>query len=91
MADIDSTSEIPEPDPACADGVPVPSSEFDPGRRHPVPSAEREPARHRVLDLVVLVALMALCAGVYLAVGDAGFSVIVTAVAGLFGTWRMRR
>jgi hypothetical protein len=44
-----------------------------------------------VLDLVVLVALLGLCAGVYLAVGDAGFSVIVTAVAGLFGTWRMRR
>jgi hypothetical protein len=78
ITDIDSTSQFPEPDPAGVEGVPA------------LP-AEQEAARHRVLDLVVLVTLLALCAGVYLAVGDAGFSVIVTAVAGLFGTWRMRR
>ncbi|HET6356973.1 hypothetical protein [Streptomyces sp.] len=44
-----------------------------------------------MLDLVVLVALLGLCAGGHLAVGDAVFSVTIAAVAGLFGTWRMRR
>ncbi|MFD4142853.1 hypothetical protein [Streptomyces sp. NPDC058572] len=56
-------------------------------------SATRRPgrtARQRALDLIALVALLGLCAGVYLVVGDAGFSVIIGAVAGLFGAWRMR-
>ncbi|WP_328665880.1 hypothetical protein OG905_02230 [Streptomyces sp. NBC_00322] len=73
MADIDTTSPVPEPE---------------------LPSASREPVlppRHQVLDVVVLVALLAVCAGVYRAVGNAGFSVIIGAVAGLYGTWRMRR
>ncbi|NUK09499.1 hypothetical protein HRW18_16100 [Streptomyces lunaelactis] len=78
MADIDTTSQIPEPE------LPRPAHE-------PAPSSDGGPARNRVLDLVALVALLGLCAGVYLAVGDAGFSVIITAVAGLFGAWRMRR
>ncbi|MGP4004055.1 hypothetical protein [Streptomyces sp. 8N706] len=77
MTDIDTTSQIPDPDLL----------------RHadaPVPPADGSAARHRALDLIALVALLGLCAGVYLVVGDAGFSVIIGAVAGLFGAWRMR-
>ncbi|WP_406307195.1 hypothetical protein OHA61_39395 [Streptomyces sp. NBC_00885] len=62
MADIDTTSQIPEPE------LPRPADE-------PAPASDGD--RHRVLDLVVLVALLGLCAGVYLAVGDAGFPVFV--------------
>jgi hypothetical protein len=76
MADIDTTSPVPEPE--------LPSAS-----REPV--LPPEPPRHQVLDVVVLMALLGVCAGVYRAVGDAGFSVIIGAVAGLYGTWRMRR
>jgi hypothetical protein len=76
MADIDTTSQTPEPE--------LPASS-------PGPAVPPEPTRHQVLDAVVLVALLAVCAGVYRAVGDAGFSVITAAVAGLYGTWRIRR
>jgi hypothetical protein len=79
MADIESTTQVPEPQ--------LPRPAGSPAASHP----DLEPTQHRVLDLVVLVALLGLCAGVYLAVGDAGFSVIIGAVAGLYGTWRMRR
>ncbi|WP_406397263.1 hypothetical protein OH805_00330 [Streptomyces sp. NBC_00879] len=77
MADIDTTSPMPEPE------LPPTSS--------PGPALPTEPTRHQVLDVVVLVALLAVCAGVYRAVGNAGFSVIIGAVAGLYGTWRIRR
>ncbi|MEU3921834.1 hypothetical protein ACFYW6_23715 [Streptomyces sp. NPDC002659] len=77
MADIDTTSPMPEPE------LPPASS--------PGPALPTEPTRHQVLDVVVLVALLAVCAGVYRAVGNAGFSVIIGAVAGLYGTWRIRR
>ncbi|AVZ71096.1 hypothetical protein SLUN_01370 [Streptomyces lunaelactis] len=76
MADIDTTSQTPEPE-----LPPAPQG----------PALPPEPARHQVLDVVVLVALLGVCAGVYRAVGNAGFSVIIGAVAGLYGTWRMRR
>ncbi|MEU6593265.1 hypothetical protein ABZ923_29250 [Streptomyces sp. NPDC046881] len=77
MTDIDTTSQIPDPDlPRPADAPALPS--------------DGTPARQRALDLIALVALLGLCAGVYLVVGDAGFSVIIGAVAGLFGAWRMR-
>ncbi|MGI5404830.1 hypothetical protein ACQEVG_36290 [Streptomyces sp. CA-135486] len=76
MADIDTTSQMPEP-------------QLPPASRGPALPPER--TRHQVLDLVVLVALLGVCAGVYRAVGDAGFSVIIGAVAGLYGTWRIRR
>ncbi|MFF3327852.1 hypothetical protein [Streptomyces sp. NPDC002889] len=76
MTDIDTTSQMPDP-------------ELPPATRGP--ALPPEPTRHQVLDVVVLVALLGVCAGVYRAVGDAGFSVIIGAVAGLYGTWRMRR
>ena len=76
MADIDTTSPMPEP-------------ELPPAL--PGPALPPEATRHQVLDVVVLVALLAVCAGVYRAVGNAGFSVIIGAVAGLYGTWRIRR
>ncbi|MDQ0938300.1 hypothetical protein [Streptomyces sp. V1I1] len=76
MADIDTTSQTPEP-------------ELPPASREP--ALPPEPTRHQVLDMVVLVALLGVCAGVYRAVGNAGFSVITGAVAGLYGTWRIRR
>ncbi|WP_331747148.1 hypothetical protein OG365_39855 (plasmid) [Streptomyces sp. NBC_00853] len=59
------------------------------------PSAAREPdpatREHRVPDAVVLVALLATCAGIYLTVGEAGFAGVISAVAALYGTWRARR
>ncbi|MCX4920236.1 hypothetical protein [Streptomyces sp. NBC_00687] len=61
------------------------------------PTHQTEPAptgngpRYPLLDGLVLFGLIALCAGVYRAVGDTGFSVITAAVAGLYGTWRLRR
>ncbi len=64
----------------------------DPGSDSPTsPPAEEAPQQHRIVDLAALLALLGLAAAVYLAVGDAGFSVITSAVVGLFGTWRARR
>ncbi|WP_276615832.1 hypothetical protein [Streptomyces sp. A0592] len=40
---------------------------------------------------MVLVALLATCAGIYLTVGEAGFAGVISAVAALYGTWRARR
>ncbi|WP_405942995.1 hypothetical protein [Streptomyces sp. NBC_00207] len=40
---------------------------------------------------MVLVALLATCAGTYLTVGEAGFAGVISAVAALYGTWRARR
>ncbi|MEV5673653.1 hypothetical protein AB0L28_33405 [Streptomyces sp. NPDC052503] len=42
-------------------------------------------------DAVVLVVLLASCAGIYLAVGESGFAGVISAVAALYGTWRTRR
>ncbi|MCX5612513.1 MULTISPECIES: hypothetical protein [unclassified Streptomyces] len=58
---------------------------------HPEPTAPPETNRHTTHDSLVLLALLATCAGIYLAVGDTGFAGIISAVAGLYGTWRMRR
>ncbi|MBZ9593510.1 hypothetical protein NRK68_34215 (plasmid) [Streptomyces yangpuensis] len=52
---------------------------------------EPDPAARRVPDAVVLIALLAACAGIYLAVGEAGFAGVISAVAALYGTWRARR
>ncbi|UUU38191.1 hypothetical protein [Streptomyces sp. NBC_00162] len=47
--------------------------------------------RHEHRDGIVLITLLGTCAGIYLAVGDAGFAGVISAVGGLYGTWRMRR
>ncbi|MFB7256859.1 hypothetical protein [Streptomyces nojiriensis] len=58
-------------------------------------AAAREPdpaaGSHRIPDAVVLVALLAICAGTYLTVGEAGFAGVISAVAALYGSWRARR
>ncbi|MFD8703733.1 hypothetical protein ACFV1W_14075 [Kitasatospora sp. NPDC059648] len=48
-------------------------------------------ARHRTLDLIALVTLLAIATGVYLAAGSGGFEVITGAGVGLYGLWRARR
>lgn len=58
---------------------------------HPEPPAPPETNRHGTHDSFVLIALLATCAGIYLAVGDTGFAGVISAVAGLYGTWRTRR
>ncbi|MEU4359295.1 hypothetical protein [Streptomyces virginiae] len=58
-----------------------------PATREPEPAARA----HHVPDAVVLVALLATCAGIYLTVGEAGFAGVISAVAALYGTWRARR
>ncbi|MFJ7593312.1 hypothetical protein ACIQZO_39265 [Streptomyces sp. NPDC097617] len=59
----------------------------------PPATREQDPAAgaHRIPDAVVLVALLATCAGIYLTVGEAGFAGVISAVAALYGTWRARR
>lgn len=49
------------------------------------------PDCRRTLDLIGMVALLGLAAGVYLVVGDAGFSTVIGAVVGLYGAWRTRQ
>ncbi|MFD9523583.1 hypothetical protein [Streptomyces sp. NPDC059979] len=75
MTHIDATPPTPEPVP--------------PARQEPAapPEAKRDGNR----DSVVLIALLTTCAIIYLAVGDTGFAGVISAVAGLYGTWRMRR
>ncbi|KOU43675.1 hypothetical protein ADK53_05035 [Streptomyces sp. WM6373] len=67
----------------------TPNSDPDPAQ----PPTTRDPAagERRVPDAVVLVALLATCAGIYLTVGEAGFAGVISAVAALYGTWRARR
>ncbi|MFD6115545.1 hypothetical protein ACFWG0_36420 [Streptomyces yangpuensis] len=48
---------------------------------------EIPPGRHHM----VLIALLASCAGIYLAVGEVGFAGVISAVAALYGAWRARR
>lgn len=76
MTNTDNTSKSPDP-------ARSPSFE-DPGT---MPKARKAPAP----DAVVLVVLLASCAGIYLAVGEAGFAGVISAVAALYGTWRTRR
>ncbi|MET9568552.1 hypothetical protein ABZY34_05310 [Streptomyces virginiae] len=57
----------------------------------PPATREPDPGTRRVPDAVVLVALLATCAGIYLTVGEAGFAGVISAVAALYGTWRARR
>lgn len=45
----------------------------------------------RVVDLLALLALLGVAAGVYMAAGPTGFSVVVSAGGGLFATWRATR
>ncbi|KOV13781.1 hypothetical protein ADK90_36535, partial [Streptomyces sp. XY413] len=68
MTSTDNTPRTPDPDPA-------PS----PATREPDPAA----GERRVPDAVVLVALLATCAGIYLTVGEAGFAGVISAVAAL--------
>ncbi|MCX5016650.1 PEX11 family protein [Streptomyces sp. NBC_00555] len=76
MTHTDATPQTPDPVP--------PSTQPEP----PVsPAADRQGNR----DSFVLIALLGTCAGIYLAVGDTGFAGVISAVAGLYGTWRMRR
>jgi hypothetical protein len=82
MAETETASPVPEPETPRSVGELAPPPEEVPARGS---------AQAQVIDLVGLVALLALCAGIYLVVGDAGFSVIIGAVAGLLGSWRMRR
>ncbi|MFD6115309.1 hypothetical protein ACFWG0_35160 [Streptomyces yangpuensis] len=65
----------------------TPDPDRSPATREPNP-ADRS---HRIPDAVVLLALLATCAGTYLTVGDAGFAGVISAVAALYGTWRARR
>ncbi|AQT70388.1 hypothetical protein [Streptomyces sp. fd1-xmd] len=76
MTNTRTTPQTPDPDPDPAQS---------PATREPDPGARRVP------DAVVLVALLAACASIYLAVGEAGFAGVISAVAALYGTWRARR
>ncbi|MFF9982371.1 hypothetical protein [Streptomyces erythrochromogenes] len=76
MTSTGSTPQTPDPNPQPAQL---------PANRDP------DPGTRRVPDAVVLVALLATCAGVYLTVGEAGFAGVISAVAALYGTWRARR
>ncbi len=75
MTHTDATPQTPEPAP--------------PARQEP--AAPPEANRYGNGDSVVLIALLATCAVIYLAVGDTGFAGVISAVAGLYGTWRARR
>ncbi|MGW5849888.1 hypothetical protein ACWFQ8_18380 [Streptomyces sp. NPDC055254] len=75
----------PTPDPT----TPTPDPARPPTRQEPAPPTDTPRNRHH--DSVVLIALLATCAGIYLIVGENGFAGVITAVAGLYGTLRMRR
>ncbi|MFE9677232.1 hypothetical protein ACFYO5_24415 [Streptomyces sp. NPDC006259] len=68
---------------------PTPDLTHSPNSRKP--AEEPTKPRYAVLDGIVLFALLGMCAGVYRTVGNAGFSAIIGAAAGLYGTWRARR
>ncbi|MFB7259779.1 hypothetical protein [Streptomyces nojiriensis] len=78
MTTTGTTPQTPDPDPG-------------PGRRPAGREPDPETRTRRVPDAVVLVALLATCAGTYLTVGEAGFAGVISAVAALYGTWRARR
>ncbi|MFI5976272.1 hypothetical protein [Streptomyces sp. NPDC051452] len=76
MDDTDATLPAPDTPPSNEPRTPA-----------PVPA---KPG-YAILDGTVLLALLGTCAGVYYTVGNIGFSAIVGAAAGLYGTWRNRR
>ncbi|MFF8265193.1 hypothetical protein [Streptomyces virginiae] len=63
----------------------------DPDRPPTTRGPDPETRTHRIPDAVVLVTLLATCAGTYLTVGEGGFAGVISAVAALYGTWRARR
>ncbi|MFH9800084.1 hypothetical protein [Streptomyces virginiae] len=67
------------------------SQTTDPDRTPATRESAPEARTQRIPDAVVLVALLATCAGIYLTVGEAGFAGVISAVAALYGTWRARR
>ncbi|MFE1715659.1 hypothetical protein ACFW82_37735, partial [Streptomyces sp. NPDC058728] len=69
--------------------TPAPDPTQPPTRQEPAPPPDTPRNQHH--DSVVLIALLATCAGIYLIVGEHGFAGVITAVAGLYGTLRMRR
>ncbi|MFD3758014.1 hypothetical protein [Streptomyces sp. NPDC058622] len=73
----DPTTPTPAPDPT------------QPPTRHDLAPPPDTPRNHH--DSVVLIALLTTCASIYLIVGENGFAGVITAVAGLYGTLRMRR
>ncbi|MFF3432275.1 hypothetical protein [Streptomyces sp. NPDC002602] len=92
MTHAEATPQTPEPapDPEPAPApAPAPAPVPVPVRQEP--SAPPEANRYGDRDSVVLIALLATCAGTYLAVGDTGFAGVISAVAALYGTWRTRR
>ncbi|MFF8931510.1 hypothetical protein ACF1AO_30065 [Streptomyces longwoodensis] len=76
MDDTDRTPPAPDAKPSA-----------EPRTTRPVPA---KPG-YALLDGTVLLALLGTCAGVYCTVGNTGFSAIIGAAAGLYGTWRARR
>ncbi|MGW0365874.1 hypothetical protein [Streptomyces sp. NPDC002990] len=57
----------------------------------PEPAALPTANRHHHHDSLVLIALLVTCAATYLAVGESGFTGIISAVAALYGICRTRR
>ncbi|MFD3940690.1 hypothetical protein ACFWSF_37630 [Streptomyces sp. NPDC058611] len=82
MTHTEATPQPPDPT------TPTPDPTQPPTRQEPA-KAPDPPRNHH--DSVVLIALLATCAGIYLIVGENGFAGVITAVAGLYGTLRMRR
>ncbi|WP_322872070.1 hypothetical protein [Streptomyces goshikiensis] len=66
-------------------------TDTNPAPQQPSPATPPEPARHGFHDALMLIALLGTCTGVYLAVGATAFTGVVSAVVGLYGTWRTRR
>ncbi|MFF9011026.1 hypothetical protein ACF087_35275 [Streptomyces goshikiensis] len=66
-------------------------TDTSPTPQQPTPATAPEPARHGFHDALMLICLLSTCTGVYLAVGGTAFTGVVSAVVGLYGTWRTRR
>ncbi|MFD3757974.1 hypothetical protein [Streptomyces sp. NPDC058622] len=92
MTHTEATPQPPDPTTSTPDPTqpptPVPDPTPSPTRQEPAPPPDT-PRNHH--DSVVLIALLATCAAIYLIVGENGFAGVITAVAGLYGTLRMRR
>ncbi|MFD3809055.1 hypothetical protein ACFWSF_30470 [Streptomyces sp. NPDC058611] len=85
MTHTEATPQPPDP----TTPTPAPDPTQPPTRQEPAPPPDTPRNQHH--DSVVLIALLATCAGIYLIVGEHGFAGVITAVAGLYGTLRMRR
>ncbi|MFD3682280.1 hypothetical protein [Streptomyces sp. NPDC058613] len=83
MTHTEATPQPPDPT------TPTPDPAQSPERQEPARPPDTPRNQHH--DSVVLIALLATCAGVYLIVGENGFAGVITAVAGLYGTLRIRR